>query len=121
MKLTLPLFLALGLALGLCSCANTSPKEAEKPVEKQVGKPGAEEFVFIASVHNTPLAGEPQPNAWFHVYKLLEKAGIQTIMTASRGVAAISVERSNSAEALALIRKDAAAQRYWLEIANEFR
>jgi hypothetical protein len=50
----------------------------------------------------------------------LQRADIRTSMTSSAGVAAVSVERSRCREAVALLRKDAAAGGYWLEIAKEF-
>ena len=117
-----PMFLFVFLAaVGLCSCAHNPPESAFTPAPAAtpnpppVEKPAGDEFVYIASVHNTPQRGEPQPNAWYYVYRLLEKAGIRTIMTAAGGVASISVERSQSATALDVLRKDAAEKGYWIK------
>ena len=114
------------VALGLCSCAHNPPSRSPapaavstpKPAETPAEKPAGDEFVYIASVHNTPQPGEPQPNAWYHVYTLLEKAGIRTIMTAAGGVASISVASGERAEAIDLLRKDVAEKRYWIKFGN---
>jgi len=111
------------LALGLCSCAHTppAPEPATAPEPQRVEKQDDETFVWIASVHSVPFKQEPQPNAWAHVCFVLQRADIRTSMTASGGVASVSVERKRSREAVEMLRKDAAAKGYWLEIAKEFR
>jgi hypothetical protein len=107
-------------AVGLCSCASKPPASAPAPVPTPAPAEtlAGDEFVYIASVHNTPQPLEPQPNTWYHVYRLLEKAGIRTIMTASGGVASISVESSDRAAAFDLLKKDSADKHYWIKFGN---
>jgi hypothetical protein len=113
------------LALGLCSCAHTppepKPEPAPAPEPQRVEKQDDETFVWVASVHSVPFTQEPQPNAWARVCFVLQRADIRTSMTASAGVASVSVERKRSRDAVELLRKDAAEKGYWLEIAKEFR
>jgi hypothetical protein len=107
------LFLAFVLLpLVLCSCAHNSPPAASQS--------SGEEFVYIASVHSQPVENEPKPNAWLHVYGLLDQRGIRVLMTSSGGVASISVERDRSHEAVELLRGDAARRGYWIQISKEF-
>jgi len=113
------------VVLGLCSCAHTPPAPAPESAPAlgplRVEKQDDETFVWVASVHSVPFKQEPQPNAWAHVCFVLQRADIRTSMTASAGVASVSVERKRSRDAVELLRKDAAQKGYWLEIAKEFR
>jgi hypothetical protein len=106
-------YLLVVVLVGLCSCVHRPPK----PVEIEDWKT----FVYVAAVHNEPLDGEPRPNTWDHVRGILNGAGIRNFMESSSGVASISVEPDRSREAVELLRKDAAARGYWMEIARLFR
>jgi len=119
MKISTIIPLGLVLVVGLCSCAHSppAPAQAEKQVEPQDG----DTFVYVASVHNVPFNLEPKPNAWARVCFVLQRADIRTSMAASAGVASVSVERRRSREAVELLRKDAAAKGYWLEVAEGFK
>jgi hypothetical protein len=99
------------LPLALCSCAHTAPTAEQT---------SGDEFVYIASVHSQPVENEPKPNAWQHVYQLLDQRRILILMTSSGGVASISVERDRSREAVELLRGDAARKGYWIKISKEF-
>jgi hypothetical protein len=101
-------FLLFITFVGLCSCVHTPPKHAEYEDWKT--------FVYVAAVHDVPLAGEPLPNTWNHVHDILDKAGIRNFMESSSGVASISVEPKRSDEAVNLLLTDAAAKGYWIHI-----
>jgi hypothetical protein len=106
-------YLLVVVFAGLCSCVHRPTKHVEREDWKT--------FVYVAAVHNVPLDGEPRPNAWHHVRDILNGAGIRNFMESSSGVASISVEPNRSREAVELLRKDAAARGYWIEIARLFR
>jgi hypothetical protein len=99
--------------VGLCSCVHTAPKPDTMEDWKT--------FVYVAAVHCVPLDAEPRPDTWHHVHRLLDAAGIRNFMESSSGVASISVEPSRCHEAVDLLRRDAAARGYWIEIAKQFR
>ena len=123
-------FLIFAGLVGLCSCVHTAPRSIAVEDRKT--------FVYVADVHDVPVDGEPRPDAWHHVHRILDKAGIRNFMESSSGVASIYVENTRRGraepnflkwgkasiyveptrtnEASLLLAKDAVAKGYWISI-----